>query len=448
MAKRALITVGAFEAKEFIFASASQIGRAIGNREISSLEVTEACLERIREVNPRLNAVFFLAEESALKGARMADEELDRGYRRSELHGVPITVKDWIEVAGMPCLAGEEKYRGYVPSEDATVVARMRQAGCIILGKTVVTADSPVYGRCDNPYRAGYSPAGSSSGEAAIIAAGGSPLGLGSDSGGSIRDPANHCGIAGLRPTTGRVPLTGHLPRINTFVDPRTAIGPMARHVEDLAVALTLLSGPDMRDPSVAPMPLADWRQVELKGLRGAFYARGGGYEPSQDCEQVAKGVAKALREAGAEIEETIPPRLDEVWTITREYWSRPGSEGLEDQWLPDGEAKMSAIEVERHLIQWDRFRRSMLRFMEGFDFILTPAGEQPPQPHGEGKGQSYALPYSLCGYPSIVVRAGTSSDGLPVGVQIIARPWREDVILALAGKIESRFGGWQAPNL
>jgi amidase len=208
---------------------------------VTAQTVVEAHLSRIAAVNPQLNAVVQLAAEQALAQAHAADAHLARGQLHGPLHGVPFTVKDWIETAGLICTGGDENYRQYVPAQDATVVARLRQAGAILLGKTNVMVTNPVYGRTNNPYNLAYSPSGSSSGEAAIIAASGSPLGVGSDSGGSIRTPAHACGIAGLKPTTGRVPLTGHFPRISVMNDPRTVIGPLARTVADLALALEVM---------------------------------------------------------------------------------------------------------------------------------------------------------------------------------------------------------------
>jgi len=189
-----------------IFSTATALTQRLRSGEISALAVVEAHLARIAAVNPKLNALVQLTAEQALTEAAAADQDLARGHLRGPLHGLPVTIKDWLEVAGVICAAGMEKYRDYVPTQDATVVTRLRQAGAIVLGKTNVTADNPVYGRTNNPYNLTYSPSGSSSGEAAIIAAGGSPLGLGSDSGGSIRTPAHACGIAGLKPTAGRVP--------------------------------------------------------------------------------------------------------------------------------------------------------------------------------------------------------------------------------------------------
>ena len=209
-------------------ASATSLARMIRERDVSSLEVVDAYLARIDDVNPKLNAVVQIAPD-ARDRARDADAALARGDEVGPLHGVPFTVKDWIEAEGLICAAGFAERAQFVPKRDATVVARMRAAGAILLGKTNVTDGAPVYPRPNNPYDLARSPGGSSSGEAAIIAAGGSPLGLGSDSGGSIRLPAAWCGVAGLRPTSGLVPNTGHFPRIGAMHDPRTAIGPIAR---------------------------------------------------------------------------------------------------------------------------------------------------------------------------------------------------------------------------
>ncbi len=231
------------------------------------IEVVEAHLGRIAEVNPKLNAVVALDADSALSAAADADSLRARGGPIGPLHGVPVTIKDWIDVAGLPCTGGDPAFRNRIPSEDATVVSRLRQAGAIVLGKSNVMADNEVYGRTFNPHDLTRSPGGSSSGEAAIVAAGGSALGLGSDSGGSLRQPAHLCGVATIKPTTGLVPLTGHFPAIEPMLDPRTVIGPIARSVEDLALALGVISGEDGRDPSVAPVPLRDWRDVDLSQI-------------------------------------------------------------------------------------------------------------------------------------------------------------------------------------
>jgi amidase len=428
------------------FLSASELAAKIRNGEVTSQAVVEAHLARIAAVNPQINAVVQLTAEQALVEAQAADADLARGHLHGPLHGVPFTVKDWIETAGVVCAAGNEKYRHYVPAKDATVVARMRRAGAIMLGKTNVTVENPVYGRTNNPYNLTYSPSGSSSGEAAIIAAGGSPLGLGSDSGGSIRTPAHACGIAGLKPTTGRVPLTGHFPRIGVMGDPRTVIGPLARSVADLALALGVIQGIDWADASVIPMALGHWQDVEVRRLRVAFYTEHEDAAPDPVCKQATISAAQALAGEGCVVEDRLPPHIGETYAITRDYWRRPESESWEE-WQPDGEFVLGSEEIERHLFEWDRFRRSLIGFMQHFDVIITPAMDRPAQPHGQSEGGiAYTLTYSLTGYPAVVVRTGATSDGLPVGVQVVARPWRDDVALAVAAYLEQRFGGWQRP--
>ena len=218
--------------------------------------------------------------------------------------------------------------RRYVPERDAVVVARMREAGAILLGKTNcppggagVVTENPVYGATRNPYDLDRSPSGSSGGEAAAIAAGASPLGLGSDSGGSIRTPAHYCGIAALRPTVGRVPNTGAFELPGGLTDPRSQIGPMSRWVEDLGPVLAIIAGVDWRDSGVIPMPLADPTNVELRGLRVACYADDGMAPPTPETAQAVRDAARALAGAGAVVEETRPPHLDQAWDITVRYW-------------------------------------------------------------------------------------------------------------------------------
>jgi amidase len=427
--------------------SATKMAKAIKQKKISSEELMRLHLERIAEVNPKINAVFKL-NDNAIQAAKNADAEVARGNSFGALHGVPVSIKDWIDVAGLPCAGAETRWLERIAKEDATVVARLRQAGAIILGKTTVLSDSEAYGKVFNPYNLNYSPTGSSSGEAALIASGGSPLGLGSDSGGSIRQPAHVCGIAGLKPSTGRVPLTGHFPPIVPLNDPRTVIGPMARYVEDLALALPVIAGPDWRDASVIPMPLGNYRKVELSKLRVAFYTQHAEGSPKADTVATVHNVAKALSNLGAVVEEKVPPRIEEIYPITLDYWNRLESTDL-NEWKPEGANKLDGAGVSKHLFEWDRFRRSMLGFIQNWDVIVTPAAESPALPHGVNYGSiDYTLAYSLTGYPCGVVRAGTSADGMPIAVQVVGQPWRDDVVLAVMQEIERVFGGWQAPPL
>src|ERR1700704_732163 len=232
-------------------ASAGELADAIRSKNLSSRMIVEAHLERIAKVNPKLNAVVQLTAEAARKEADEADAALARGEIKGPLHGVPITIKDTLETAGVICTGGTKGRANFVPKADATAVARLRAAGGIILGKTNVPelagaaeTDNLVYGRTNNPYDLARTPGGSSGGEAAIIAAGGSPLGLGTDAGGSIRVPAHFSGLAGLKPTHGRVPRTGAFPPPAGLIADFWQVGPLARRVEDLIATLPILAGP------------------------------------------------------------------------------------------------------------------------------------------------------------------------------------------------------------
>ena len=325
---------------------AHELAQRLRSGEISAVDVVESHLERIAEVNPKLNAVVALDSDAALTAARNADRLRDSGAQLGRLHGVPVTIKDWIDVAGLPCTGGDPAFRDRVPTEDATVVSRLRQAGAIVLGKTNVMTDNEVYGPTFNPHDLTRSPGGSSSGEAAIVAAGGSALGLGSDSGGSLRQPAHLCGVATIKPTTGLVPLTGHFPVIEPMLDPRTVIGPIARSVEDLDMALKVIAGEDGHDPSVAPVPLQDWRQADLSEMRVAWWTHQGDAQPTPETVNTVKRAVASLEDAGALLVETRPDSLDEVLPLTRVYWSLPESADL-DSWHPTGETSLSAADLQ-----------------------------------------------------------------------------------------------------
>ncbi|HWX02825.1 amidase [Collimonas sp.] len=427
--------------------SASELSLLIARREISSEQVVLAHLERMEQLQPALNAAACINRENALEDARALDRQLAGGKVKGILHGVPFTVKDWIDVAGMPCAGADIKHAQRIPLRDATVVQRLKDAGGIVLAKSAVLVESEVYGRVVNPHQASASPGGSSSGEAALIAAYASPLGIGSDSGGSIRQPAGYCGIAGLKPTSGRVPLTGHFPEINPLADPRTVIGPMARSVGDLWLALRVMAGQDGVDPSVVPVALNSPAEVSIRGMRVAFYTSidEALNVASVDEEIVAAvhDVAQYLAQAGCHVQELSPPLAGEAMSITRDYWARPES-GSWDEWQVGGmKSTLSADQVEQHLFAWDKYRRSLLEFMSGVDIIICPVAERTAALSGENEGSVvFTAPYSLAGYPVVSMPVGMSSRGLPIGVQIIAAPWREDRALAVALAIEKSFGG------
>ena len=471
--------------EELIYASATTLAKAIRAKHVSSEEVVKAYVERIEAVNPKLNAVVQFTAEAALTQARAADTAVARGENKGPLHGVPFTVKDNIETVGVICAAGTKGWASFVPRQDAPIVARLRAAGAILLGKTNmpelglgVETDNLVYGRTNNPYDAERIAGGSSGGEAAIIAAGGSPVGLGNDAGGSIRFPAHFCGIAGLKPTSGRVPRTGHMPGFGGHLDSLWLSGPMARFVEDLWLTLPLIVGVDGQDPAIVPMPLGDPHAVDLKRLKAAVYTQlplsFGGVDqvvyPTPETVTAVTRAAKALGDVGAQVEEDMPSGIER----SLEHWSRlaaadggaglkaflqrigttepsPLMHGVLDAWSAYA---LSTTELLERIYQWDFFRSAMLSFMDKYDVLLCPANAEPAPRHGVSFNPAafpafvYPMAYNLTGWPAAVVRAGTSPDGLPIGVQIVGRPWREDVVLAVAQHIETALGGWQRPLL
>jgi amidase len=426
--------------RDIIGAPASWLARAIRTRKVSSLEVVRAHLEHIHTVNPRINAVVFATAESALKQARAADRRNTRKNVLGPLHGVPFTAKDIFDTAGLPTTAGLRMLRSNIPDRDATVIARMRAAGAILIGKTLcppggVGGESwnPLHGGTRNPYDIARSPGASSSGEAAIIAAGGSPLGIGSDSGGSIRMPAHYCGIVALKPTAGLIPSSGAYALPGGLTDPRSQVGPMARFISDLALTLPLLVGPDGIDSGVVPVPLAK-RTPPLKGLKVAWYADDGIAKPTQATAATVRSAVHALSAAGCQVTEARPPGLSEAHQVTLGYW---------------GDKRMSH---ERLYKRWDAFRTEMLGFMSGFDLILCPvAPDIAPLYRAKYVPThmfSYTIPYSLSGNPCVVVRAGTSHEGMPIGVQVVARNWHDDVALRAAQSIERALGGWRPASV
>ena len=420
--------------------SATDLAQLIRDGTISAVEVMDAHLAAIDRLNPKLNAIVAVAAD-AREQAAAHDRALARGDRIGPLHGVPFTAKDIIETAALPTTLGMVELADNRPARDATVVARMRSSGAILLGKTNCprggsggVTDNELHGRTLNPYDARRSPGGSSGGEAAAIASGMSPCGLGSDSGGSLRMPAHFCGIATLKPTAGRIPITGVLDEdgaLGPMSDPRTQPGPMARRVEDLGTLLPILAGPDGMDGGSVPVPLGDPASVELRGLRVMLHRSDGVASPESGIERALRDAASALSEAGASaVEDSPPPGGHE---LTERVWDSYGDE-------------MTASEVRGVLRDWDAYRTAMLALLERFDLILAPVAPGPAPLHGGDVVWRYTTPHSLTGWPCVVVRAGTSAD-MPVGVQLVAAPWQDQVAIAAAATVESALGGWQPPS-
>ena len=453
--------------------SATWLARAIRDRRLSSTEVVAACLGEIDHVNGRINAVVRLAPD-AMDRAAEADARLARGSVDGPLHGVPFTAKDSLDTAGLVTTAGTIGWRDRVPDRDATVVARLRGAGAVLLGKTNTPeftwsdeTDNDVYGRTNNPYDLERTPGGSSGGAAAIVAAAGSPFDIGSDTGDSIRQPAHVCGIAGLKPTSGRVPRTGHWPGYAGLFQTFTQLGPLARRVEDLSLVLGVIAGPDGEDPHVAPVAPGDPAEVRLAGLRTVLFTDNGLRAPTPATVTAVRAAAAVLRDGGAVIREEVPPHLEAAWNawdgliradgfawlarlIEAAGTSGFGSydtRGWVERTAPIGGEALSELSERA-----DQVRGAMLAWAQDVDLIVSPVMPQAAIRHGESNapwfGDTYSDVHNLTGWPAVVVRACSTDDGLPIGVQLVAQPWREDVALAAAAEVERALGGWQPPRL
>jgi amidase len=424
-----------------IGAPASWLARAIRDGRLSSEEVVRGHLQHIGQVNPRLNAMVWVTNESAIRQAKAADRKMaKRGFKPPPLHGVPFTAKDIFDTAGVATTTSLSKGKEQVPNKDATVIARMRSAGAILIGKSncppgAIGAESwnPLHGGTRNPYDLARSPGASSSGEAAIIAAAGSPIGIASDSGGSMRLPAHYCGVAALKPTTGWVPSTGAYGLVGGLLDPRSQVGPMARYVNDLALVLPILCGPDGVDSNVIPMPPRR-RRPKLRGLKVAYYTDDGIASPSKATAEAVRAAVKVLSEAGCRTTEDRPDGLTQANEVASGYWERVH------------------MTHESLIRRWDEFRTTLLGFMQRYDLVVSPVAADAAPPYRQKEPvddqYSYTVPYSLGGNPAVVVRAGTSPEGLPIGVQVVARNWRDYAALAAAAWVEKNLGGWRPASL
>jgi amidase len=458
--------------------STVEIASQIRDRKISAIDVVKACYARIDEVNPKINAVVATCRERAFAEAAELDAMLAAGKTKGPLHGVPFTVKDSFDTAGVVSTGGTLGRRDFVPGVDATVVARARAAGAILLGKTNTPEFTLggggkgtlnlIYGVTKNPYNLEYQPAGSSGGAGAIVAAGGAYFDIGSDYGGSIRGPAYANGIAGIKPTLGRCPRTGHIVGYGGPFDSFQETGPLARTADDLALLMPILCGPDDWDAAMAPVPLGDPRAVDLKKLRVAYYTSNGMMAPTAEIQALVKQCVGYFSKAGSKVKEDMPPKMKELAEVRQLFSSANGRDHMRrllkmhgtTQASPglrlDGEELPSA-DFTRLCEEMDAIKSEQLAWLERYDLIVCPASQRAPirldheRPAGGAPmGASYTSQYNTTGWPAGVVRAGTSKDdpGLPLGIQVVAQPWRDDVVLAAMAHIEKQTGGWVMPPI
>lgn len=450
------------------------------------MEVAAAHLQRIEHFNPSLNAIVTL-EPAVIEMARAAEAELMRGREVGPLHGVPLTIKDTIETLGLRTTSGSRLRTQHVPDRDAAVVARLKAAGAIILGKTNTPemaipyeTDNPIFGRTNNPHDLERTAGGSSGGEAAAIAACLSPAGLGSDLSGSIRVPAHFCGIVGVKPTAGRVPMDGHIPAATGPLSLGACIGPMARRVEDLALLFRVIS--DATQFEVSRSELSEQRSTaSLGGSRVAFFIDHDAAPVTEDTVEAIKAAAKALSQAGLEVIEKKPPGLSDGSQLWIDLFSGPAREQLREFYrgreseagplvgsavqtkVREGNDMGARIEraeaLARALVKRERLREDILRWMKTTPLIVMPVGAMPAFAHGAARVDvrdesisifrafSYSHAANVFGLPSAVVPAGRSKEGLPIGVQIVGRPFDERTVLAVAAAIEEALGGWRNPS-
>ncbi len=467
---------------ELCYFSATEILKKIQAKQLSCVEVMHAFLNRIEQINPIINSLQqVLPAEEAIKQAQFADKAIAQGQSLGKLHGLPITIKDAFFVNGFTTSCGSLGFRDYFKEQsmqEATVVTRLRQSGAIVIGMTNVPemlicpeSDNLVYGQTKNPYDFSRTCGGSSGGEAATIASGCSPLGIGSDGGGSIRVPSHFCGTAGLKPSQYRVPNTGNgfgldLGILSHFV----VVGPMARRVEDLMLGLSIIAGPDGYDPHTMPVPIKTYSSISLNELRIAFYTDDGNRTPTQDIQDVVRSSALSLKEWVAEVVEDRPDCLRNTWPLVWEaaflggdkgkghleaqaFFGNPKRSPLYQQFLQLAEAcDISVTELNTRIRAMDHFRAEMLAFLQKYDVIICPVVATCAKAHGQALKEiidlTHTMSHNLTGCPSVVVRCGTTKDGLPIGVQVIAKPWHDEVALVVAKQLENIWGGWQPSPL
>ncbi len=466
--------------KQLHYASIAEIRESVATKKVSPVEIVEAHLERIETLQPKLNAFVHLDAEAALEQARRAEETLRTGRALGPLLGVPVTLKSCIDVARWACPAGSLLRKDYIAEADATLAARLRAAGAILLGNTntpeflmAYETDNLITGKTCNPWDLSRSAGGSSGGEAAAIASGCSAGGVGSDGGGSIRVPAHFCGICALKPTPGRIPATGHFPAGVGAFSWIGVLGPMARTIADVRVLFEVMAGPGPGDALSAPVPLAAMNDAQLKGLRvGVLESDALG---KVDAETAA-ALQKAANDLAAQGFVVEPLRLQGLERAIELWWFffgpaiahlfQPSVAGHEDklsrifrEFMQFAEAPVTLDALLSACAERDLLRGEILRQMRDVPILLSPVSTTTAFRHGEGTWRPGAKQcyrdtmrfsqwLNLTGFPGVSVPVSVSAEGLPIGVQVIGRPHEEELVLAVAERIENGRGPWQAPPI
>lgn len=453
---------------ELIYQDATRLAELIRTMEVSPVEVVQAHIDRIDQTNPKINAIVAMADE-ALKAAKEAEAAVLAGDKLGPLHGVPFTAKDSFDTAGVLTQLGSPIFKGRIPDSDATAIARMKKAGGILLAKTNlpefsywIESDNLLSGRTLNPWNPDRTPGGSSGGESAAIAAGMSPIGLATDVAISVRGPAALTGVIGLKATHGRIPMTGVWPRV-----PRRFwhAGPMARSVRDIALAYELLAGPDGADGfSTSPTTLdAGVGAMPNRRVRVGWLVEPGFGAVDNDVAATVKAAAEALKSAGVIVEEVRIPVLEQInalellWKLqameTKPAFRKAtaGHEALIYKHV-QGVFDTPDTSIEDFVIaeqQIETMRDGFAQYFARYDALLCPVTPVPAHAHDAAEfvinGQTVSslhvmdatAPLSVTGLPGMSMRFGTSKDGLPIGVQLVAPWFAESTILHLGALLE-----------
>jgi aspartyl-tRNA(Asn)/glutamyl-tRNA(Gln) amidotransferase subunit A len=465
--------------EEIVHLDATELAARIRTREISPVEAVRAHLERIERANPQLNAVVTLIPD-AEERARAAEAAVARGDPLGPLHGVPYTIKDAFDTVGIRTTRGSRLFADHVPERDATVVARLGAAGAIPLGKTNVPdlllwaeTDNLVFGRTSNPWNAELTAGGSSGGEAAAIAAGLSPLGVGSDLAGSIRLPAHYCGVVGLKPTHGLVPLTGHWPEtLLGFMH----VGFLARTVQDVALALSVAAGPDGEDWHAVPVPPPrPPRAAEaFEPLRVGVLAHRGFGAVDEEAAETTRRAASALAELGCAVEEATIPGLERNdWNLLTIILFGAGGAPYLDEVIAGRHDELHPV-LRRRLANRitslddyvaaegavEELRRDLAAFFTRHDLLLCPTAPIAAHPHNATEvsiaGETFVprtvmrmtSPFNLSGSPALTLPFALGADGLPIGVQLVGDRFDDGAVLRAGVALEQARGPWPRPPL
>ena len=468
---------------DLTFLSAHEMAAQIRQKRLSPVELVEAHLAKIARLNPKLNAFVQLDPERVRREAQEAESMVARRENLGPLHGVPISIKSSIDVAGMKIESGTRLRAGTIPAKDAPLVERLRNAGAIILGVTNTPellmaweTDNLLYGRTNSPWDLERTAGGSSGGEAASIASGMSAGGVGSDGGGSIRVPAHFCGICGLKPTPGRIPSTGHFPASGGPFAWLGVVGPMARKVADLKLLFEVMQGPDNGETCAAPVPVRWPSSDDLRRVKIGYFEDDGRTPVTPEIRRAVHTAVEALRRRGFHVESFQPKGLEEARVLWKKFFVKVGGmliepmfRGREQDRSPTmrqflewsaAEPELTADSMLEAWFQRDTLRAEFLAQMRDYPILLCPPAAIAAFRHAERawtiEGQtvhyldawSYSEWFNLLGNPAGVIPVSASQEGLPIGVQIVGRPWEEEQVLAVAAALEAEFPTWKVPPI